>query len=106
LDAGGLIDRVRDGLREAEAHGDLPFPRLVAALRPDRRAGRNPLVRVMFNHQPGRLDRRLADGPAALAGIELDPGTAEIELSLGISETADGLAVAFDHAAAAFAAAD
>ncbi|WP_372084535.1 non-ribosomal peptide synthase/polyketide synthase [Tistrella mobilis] len=106
LDAGGLIDRVRDGLREAEAHGDLPFPRLVAALRPDRRTGRNPLVRVMFNHQPGRLDRRLADGPAALAGIELDPGTAEIELSLGISETADGLAIAFDHAAAAFAAED
>ncbi|HEU4536718.1 MAG TPA: condensation domain-containing protein, partial [Polyangiaceae bacterium] len=43
-----LVARTRDVVVGALAHGDLPFSRLIEALRPAREPGRAPLVQVMF----------------------------------------------------------
>ncbi|OZI34735.1 hypothetical protein CAL29_14785 [Bordetella genomosp. 10] len=45
-----LILRTRDAAAEAQGAQDLPFDRLVEALRPTRRLGETPLFQVMYNH--------------------------------------------------------
>lgn len=41
-----LLDRVRTALLEAHAHQDVPFEKVVEAVRPRREAGRNPIFNV------------------------------------------------------------
>jgi amino acid adenylation domain-containing protein len=46
-----LLERVRNVALEAYAHQDLPFDKVVEAVKPDRELGRNPLFQVMFGFQ-------------------------------------------------------
>ncbi|HXX44014.1 MAG TPA: condensation domain-containing protein, partial [Candidatus Acidoferrales bacterium] len=65
-----LIRRVRETAIEAYTHQDLPFEKLVEALRPERTASTNPLAPLMFVLQN-------APAPAAhLPGLRLLPWTA------------------------------
>jgi amino acid adenylation domain-containing protein len=79
LDRGGdppfgvLLAAVRDAVLADLAHQDLPFERLVAALRPGRSLSHNPLFQVLFVLQED-----------AAAGVEL-PG-----LALGVEEVDSG----------------
>ena len=87
-----LIERVRDRDLAAFAHQNVPFERVVEAVHPARSLGRHPLFQVLLSHenttgQPG----------VRLAGLEVRPVTvsidaAKFDLSLSISESADGLA--------------
>ena len=43
-----LLGRVREGLLESYAHQEVPFPKIVQEMQPDRRATHNPLVQVLF----------------------------------------------------------
>jgi amino acid adenylation domain-containing protein len=84
-----LLARVREVLLGAQAHQDLPFEKLVEDLAPERALGRTPLVQVALALQnaPGR--------PLVLSGLRATPlesstGTAKLDLTLGLHETADG----------------
>ncbi|GAA1973277.1 non-ribosomal peptide synthetase [Kitasatospora viridis] len=95
-----LVDQVRDSALAALGHDQVPFDRIVDAVRPERRPGHSPLVQAVFTMQ---------HAPAAtpqLAGlsvetIQLAPSTAKFDLDLAIapSGTADGghqLALGYD----------
>ena len=45
-----LVQRVRKGVLDADAHQDLPFDRVVDALEVPRDPGRNPVFQVMYFH--------------------------------------------------------
>src|SRR5439155_22939137 len=45
----GFLARVRDACVAAYAHQDVPFERIVQAVRPSRTAGEMPLVHVLFS---------------------------------------------------------
>ncbi|HEX8964263.1 MAG TPA: amino acid adenylation domain-containing protein, partial [Rhodocyclaceae bacterium] len=83
-----LLAQTRSRALGAYAHADLPFERLVAELAPQRDPSRTPLFQVMFIlHNPGGLSRVAQVGNAR----ELETGTSKFDLTLFVSETADGM---------------
>ncbi|WP_409492832.1 amino acid adenylation domain-containing protein [Amycolatopsis sp. cmx-11-12] len=60
---GTLLERTRDRVLEAFAHGDVPFEDVVRELRPELDPGRTPLFQAMFG-----VERRTND---TMAGVEV-----------------------------------
>ncbi len=98
-----LLAQVRDTAFEAQANQELPYERLVQALRADSSHAASPLFQVMFNH--------LGDGERPLRGwprldvrrIDLEERAAPFELTLETIEREDGsLRAAFRYAADLF----
>lgn len=79
-----LLDRVRETCNDAYAHQDVPFEKLVQALRPDRALGTVPLVQVMLSL------RDVPAGEPALAGLEVE------ELDLAVSQAASKFDLVLD----------
>ncbi len=85
-----LLARTREAALAAHAHQDLPFEKLVEALRPDRALGHSPLFQALLvlQNTPG--------GAIVLPDLELTPvplpsGGAKVDLSLSLTEMAGGL---------------
>jgi amino acid adenylation domain-containing protein/non-ribosomal peptide synthase protein (TIGR01720 family) len=99
-----LVARVREEVLQAQAHQDLPFEQLVQALRPARNLRHTPLFQAMFS---------LAEAPrheATIAGLavepfEVDPGSAQFDLSLHMALDAEGLGGTFEYSTDLFEAA-
>ncbi|MFB4300559.1 non-ribosomal peptide synthase/polyketide synthase [Actinomadura sp. NTSP31] len=97
-----LVGRVRDRDLAAFAHQNVPFERVVDAVGPARSLARHPLFQVLLSHenttgQPG----------VRLAGLAVEPVTvsidaAKFDLSLSVSESADGLAGMLEYNADLF----
>ena len=91
-----LLERVREACLDAYAQQDLPFQRLVEDLRPERDPSRNPLFQVMLVQDP-------APRPPGLPGLEVTPlevdrGASQVDLTLFVQETAEGLWATFEYA--------
>jgi amino acid adenylation domain-containing protein len=85
-----LLGRVREVMLEAHAHQDLPFERLVEALRPARHLGYHPVFQVMFAYQ----NIPLLEAPqASVDTAEPTPiaGTTRFDLSLFLQVSGKGL---------------
>jgi amino acid adenylation domain-containing protein len=85
-----LCTRLQETLLEALEHQDLPFDRLVDALRPQRRAGHAPFFNVKIIHQVAPAV------PATLAGLEarefvMDRNAVEQDLILEFAEAESAL---------------
>jgi hypothetical protein len=86
-----LLHRTREMALAAYAHQDLPFEKLVEALRPQRDTSRSPLFQVMLVHQ---FDDPAA--PAQWANLEvtstlLHTDTSKFDLTLVVSEVGESL---------------
>ena len=85
-----LLQRVRHTALEAYSYQDLPFEKLVEKLRPERVAGRTPILQVMLV---------LQNAPSVLPSLpgltgqltHMHNGATRFDLTLDLSETADGL---------------
>jgi len=98
-----LLKRVREVTLDAYAHQDLPFDKLVSALRPDRNLSRMPIFQVLL------VLRNTPIAPLQLSGLTLSLSetenlTAKFDVALFLEETSDGLAAVwnfstdlFDH---------
>ena len=92
-----VVDSVRKTTLAAYDHQDLPFEKLVEALRPERQLSYAPVFQVLFNL------RTQGGGSAGLPGLAVEYGdierhTAMFDLSLSIDETADSLLLEFEFA--------
>lgn len=85
-----LLARVRAATLGAFAHQDLPFERLVRALRPARDLSRNPLVQVALVLEDWPADT-LAFRGLAVSPRGLDMGTAKTDLTISLREEPQGL---------------
>lgn len=104
LSAEQWLQRCRDVVVGASDHQDLPFDRLVEALRLPRQAGRSPLFAIKFIYQEGSLPMQT---PHGLQVTSKDAGQGATELDL-IAEFVNGerLTAAFKCDASLYTASD
>ncbi len=97
----GLLRQARENSLVAYMHQNVPFEKLVEELRPERELGRSPLVQVML------VVQNAPAGVLQLPGLEwrrqaVDTGSAKFELSVEISESAEGLSTSWQYNAELF----
>ncbi len=85
-----LLGRVRDVALGAYEHQDVPFEKLVEALRPERDSSRSPLFQVMLAYQNAPMPEMMGPG-LSLHRIEVEGSTAKFDLTLALSDTDQGL---------------
>jgi amino acid adenylation domain-containing protein len=85
-----LLGRVREVSLGAFIHQDLPFDKVVEALRPERNSGRNPLFQVMFGFTNTPV-RDLELPGITFSPVEIEKGTAIFDLSLYLLDTELGI---------------
>ncbi|NMO16212.1 hypothetical protein HPC49_05480 [Pyxidicoccus fallax] len=88
-----LLTRVAEATAAVNAHKDLPFEQLVAALGPPRDSSRSPIVQVNFAYHPAGTTGVLALQGCEVSDCLLDFATAKFELTLRVEETSDGASV-------------
>jgi amino acid adenylation domain-containing protein len=86
-----LTTRARDGLLEAISHQALPFGELVARLRPDRDASRNPFFQVTFTLDDASVGQLELPGLTA-EQIHPPAGFAKFDLAASLTEEGDEIA--------------
>jgi natural product biosynthesis luciferase-like monooxygenase protein/amino acid adenylation domain-containing protein/FkbM family methyltransferase len=98
-----LLARTREVCLQAYAHQDVPFEQVVEALQPARDLSRNPLFQVAFFWQnlPAVLPK-LAD--LQVESLPVATNTAQFELTLNLSESADGIQGVVEYNSDLFAA--
>ena len=95
------LGRVRGTALEAYAHEELPFERLVEALRPPRDLSRSPVFQVMFLLDNTPVKTLRLPG-VSLVPVQVDTGISSFDLTLMMEEKEDGLAAGLEYAAALF----
>jgi amino acid adenylation domain-containing protein len=85
-----LLQRVREVTLGAYAHQDLPFEKLVEALRPERHENHTPLFQVLFVLQNVPMPALELPG-LTLQRLAVDNGTAKFDLALFLTETQQGV---------------
>jgi len=96
-----FLRQARDVVRDALAHQEMPFEKIVAELLPERETNRNPLFQVMFSLRAGRGEGLRLAG-LALEPVALSADVAKVDLTLFVSEGEDGLRCSLNYNTALF----
>ena len=96
-----LLRRTREGAVAAFGHQDVPFERVVEALRPDRSMSHAPVFQVSFVLQTALPPTVDADG-LVFRGLGTERSTAKFDLELEAIDTPDHLTLSLEYAADLF----
>lgn len=96
-----LLQQVREVALGAYVHQDLPFAKLVEALRPERNLSHTPLFQVLFVLQNSPMPELEFSG-LKLTPLKFETGTTKFDLGLFIEETEQGLIGTWQYSADLF----
>ena len=99
-----LMERVRETTLAAYAHQDLPFERLVEAVRPERNLGYSPVFQAMLVLQNAPRSGLELPG-LRLRTLEREAHAAKFDLTLSLVESGGGLVGALEYSTELFDAA-
>jgi hypothetical protein len=89
-----LVGRVNDASLGAHAHQEIPFQKLVEALRLERDLGRHPLFQIAFTLDSPRARAAAADaGDLKISPLDLRAETSQHELTLHVRDAGAGAAL-------------
>ncbi|HSP79874.1 MAG TPA: condensation domain-containing protein, partial [Myxococcaceae bacterium] len=91
-----LLGRVREACLGAYAHQELPFEKLVDALRPERELTRTPLFQVSFVLEGEPFSGLRLPG-VRVEALDFEPGVAKFDLTLFVRETASGWVALWEY---------
>ncbi|GAD77764.1 non-ribosomal peptide synthetase, partial [Vibrio azureus] len=91
-----LLSHSKETLLQAWEHQHVPFEILVDDLQPERSLSYNPLFQIMLSLNDTNVNS-LKFGDVALSPIEQPNHTAQFDLTLDMSETEHGLALAWEY---------
>ncbi|HKS35991.1 MAG TPA: amino acid adenylation domain-containing protein [Verrucomicrobiae bacterium] len=91
-----LLGRVREVAVAAYANEDVPFERLVEELQPGRDLSHSPLFQVMFALERAPFEDLRWPG-LKLTPVGVDSGTAKFDLTLYMTESAEGLTARMEY---------
>ena len=92
-----FLKRVRETCLGAYANQDLPFEKLVEELKPARDLSRNPLFQVMLAFE--NMARDVSDMPGlSVTPVDIVHGASQMDLTLYVRETPEGLQGTFEYA--------
>ncbi len=99
-----LLQGIKEHALGAQAHQELPFERLVEALKVERSLSHTPLFQVMYNHQPVVADIASVSTASGLelALVEWQGRTTQFDLTLDTYETSGTLHAALTYASDLF----
>ncbi len=96
-----LLRRTRQTVNGALVHHELPFEKIVEALKPERNLARTPLFQILFEFR--NVPRRVIRGPdLEIRPCRPDTGIARFDLSIDIAQEEGNLLCAFDYNADLF----
>jgi amino acid adenylation domain-containing protein len=91
-----LLARVRHMALAAYEHQDLPFEKLIVELKPERDLSYSPIFQVLFS--VGHVGAMVPTLPGLTTSpVAIDRGITKFDLTVGITDRDDGLAVAFEY---------
>ncbi len=99
-----LLIRVREVTLGAYEHQDMPYEKLLEALRPPRDLSRNPLFQVLCTLHNTPPHKPELPG-LFVTSLDLDPGTSLFDIMLQFWETSEGLLSRFTYSTELFEAA-
>ena len=98
-----LLKQLRQTCLDAYKHQDVPFERLVEAIKPERNASFSPLFQVMFILQTQNQERTgLKAGDLTMTSLPMDAGTSMFDLTLKLEEQGGEIQGEFEYSTALF----
>jgi amino acid adenylation domain-containing protein len=89
-----VMNRVKQSVRSALSHRQLPFDQLTRVVQAPRRSDHAPVFQVMFSMQPAAISRQ---GSFEIEPVTLEATTSRLDLTVEAQQDGDGITLSYEY---------